>query len=124
MSLCRSIARCFLAALVLAAGNLAQAVENLEDPVHNPGFIHFFNNEYDEALAFFEEAAKTNPDDPNQYNHIAQTLLYRELFRSGALESELVSGNNTFLQRPKLGMTAESREQFKTSIKKALELSE
>jgi tetratricopeptide (TPR) repeat protein len=124
MSLCRSIARCFLAALVLAAGNLAQAVENLEDPAHNPGFIHFFNNEYDEALAYFEREAKANPNGPDQYNHIAQTILYRELFRNGALESQLVSGNSTFLQRPKLGMTAASRERFKTCIRKAVELSE
>ena len=36
------------------------------------------------------------------HNHVAQTLLFREMYRNGALETELVSGNNPFLRRKKL----------------------
>jgi tetratricopeptide (TPR) repeat protein len=124
MPFSRSIARYVLAALVLAAGSFAWAAENLQDPALNPGFIHFFNNEYDEALAYFENQVKASPNDPDQYNHVAQTILYRELWRNGALESQLVSGNNTFLQRSKLEITAAHRERFKNCINKAAELSE
>ncbi|MFL6465348.1 MAG: hypothetical protein ACJ73N_13175, partial [Bryobacteraceae bacterium] len=107
---------------MLAAGSFAWAAENLQDPALNPGFIHFFNNEYDEALAYFENQVKASPNDPDQYNHVAQTILYRELWRNGALESQLVSGNNTFLQRSKLEITAAHRERFKNCINKAAEL--
>jgi tetratricopeptide (TPR) repeat protein len=124
MPFSRSIARYVLAALVLAAESFAWAAENLQDPALNPGFIHFFNNEYDEALAYFENQVKASPNDPDQYNHVAQTILYRELWRNGALESQLVSGNNTFLQRSKLEITAAHRERFKNCINKAAELSE
>ena len=96
MSHVRSVARYLLGAIVLAAGSLAPAADALQDPLQSPGFVHFFNNEYDEALAFFEQELKANPDDPAQYTNVAQSILYRELFRDGALESQLVTGNNTF----------------------------
>ena len=46
------------------------------------------------------------PDSPDAYNHIAQTILYREMFRTGALESELVTGANAFLRREKMNPSA------------------
>ncbi len=117
------IAQCLVGVILCAAGNPARATESSQDPARNPGFNHFFNNEYDEALAYFENGVKANPNDPDQYNHVAQTILYRELFRSGALESQLVSGN-TFSQRTKLPMTAADKERFRNCISKSMELSE
>ncbi len=117
-------AKCFLATLVLAVGSSVWAAEDLQNPALNPGFTHFFNNEYDEALAYFEKQVQANPNDPDQYNHVAQTILYRELFRNGALESQLVGSSNAFLKRSKLGITAVDRERFKGCIQKATELNE
>src|SRR5512147_1406640 len=77
-----------------------------DDPLAAPGFQHFYNLEYDEALAYFRAEAARNPDSPDVYNHIAQTILYREMFRSGALESELVTGSNPFLRRAGLNPSA------------------
>ncbi len=58
---------------------------------------YFYNNEFDEAIAYFEQQVKAHPNDPDQYNHLAQSILYREMLRDGALESQLVTGNNPFL---------------------------
>src|ERR1700741_2143900 len=80
----------------------ASAPMRLEDPVSNPGFVHFYNNEFDEALAVFDREVKADPGNPDAYNHMAQTILYREMQRDGALESQLVSGSNPFLRRPEL----------------------
>src|SRR5437868_12892280 len=71
----------------------------LKDPLTNPGFVHFYNNEFDEAITFFEEGVKTHPNDPESYNHLAEGILYKEMLRNGALESQLVGGTNAFLQR-------------------------
>jgi hypothetical protein len=46
------------------------------------------------------------------------------MFRNGALESELVSGNNSFLRRPKLNPAAETEKHFLDEIGKAIALSE
>ena len=109
---------------MLASGSLARATENSQDPALSPGFVYFFNTEYDQALAYFEDQAKANPNNPDQYNHIAQTILYRELFRDGALESQLVGSSNSFLKHTKLEMAAADRERFKNCIAKAEGLSE
>ncbi len=94
-----------------------------EDPLKNPGFVHFYNLEYAQALIDFEQQAKCHPDDPFAYNNIAQTILYREMFRDGALESELVTGTNPFLRRPKMQISASDKAQFNASINRSLQLS-
>src|SRR5258708_3837257 len=88
------------------------------------GFEHFYNLEYDEAVALFEKAIAQNPTSPDLHNHLAQTLVFREMYRNGALESELVSGNNSFLRRPKLNPTPETEKRFLDEVAKAIELSD
>src|ERR1035437_110839 len=73
-----------------------------QQPLIDEGFTHFFNLDYDQAIAVFEKAIAQYPGLPDLHNHLAQTLIFREMFRNGALESELVSGSNSFLRRPKL----------------------
>ena len=87
-------------------------------------FEHFYNLEYDEAIADFEQAIARDPGSPDLHNHLAQTLIFREMFRDGALESELVSGNNSFLRRPKLNPTPEIEREFLDQVQKAMALSE
>jgi tetratricopeptide (TPR) repeat protein len=90
----------------------------------NQGFDHFYNLEYDEAVALFEKAIAQNPTSPDLHNHLAQTLVFREMYRNGALESELVSGNNSFLRRAKLNPTPETEKRFLDEVAKAIELSD
>jgi hypothetical protein len=72
---------------LLALGMLAslEAEENLV----SRGFDHFYNLEYDQALAVFQQAASRDPNSPDVHNHIAETILFREMLRDGSLESEL-----------------------------------
>ena len=95
-----------------------------QDPLSSEGFTHFYNLEYDQALAAFQKAVAENPQLPNPHNHVAQTLLYREMYRNGALESELVSGNNAFLRRPKMNTSRAVEKQFLEEIRKAMELAQ
>lgn len=106
------------AALFLLAPVLAQ------DTAVSRGFEHFYNLEYDQALAEFETAQKQDPQAITPYEHIAQTLLYREMYRNGALETELVSGNNPFLRRAKMNPTPEMQKEFTGAIDKAISLAD
>ena len=55
---------------------------------------------------------------------MAQTLIFREMFRDGALESELVSGNNSFLRRAKLNPSPETEKRILDEIAKSMSLAE
>src|SRR5215471_21635054 len=88
------------------------------------GFNHFYNLDYDQAIAVFEKIIAQNPGLPDPHNHLAQTLIFREMFRNGALESELVSGSNSFLRRPKLNPTPETEKRILNEIAKSMALSD
>lgn len=88
------------------------------------GFDHFYNLEFDQAIETFQQGVRQAPDDANLYNHLAQAILYREMLRSGALESELVSGTNPFLRRQRLKPSLEDQRRFENALARAIELTE
>ena len=88
------------------------------------GFDHFYNLEYEEAKAEFEKAIQAQPENPETYNHLAQAILYREMLHAGALESELVTGNNPFLHLPKIKPSAKDLARFDECIAKAIALAQ
>jgi tetratricopeptide (TPR) repeat protein len=88
------------------------------------GFDRFYNLEYDASVANFERALQEKPSDPERYNHLAQAILYREMFKAGALESELVTGNNPFLRRERMHPPPEVEKRFMDSLAKAMELAQ
>lgn len=89
-----------------------------------PGYQHFYNLDFGPALAEFERQAAANPNDPEAHNHIAHTILYAEMFRNGALESEMVSGTNAFLRREGLQPSKADRERFASAIETSIRLCE
>ena len=95
-----------------------------QQPLIDEGFTHFYNLDYDQAIAVFEKAIAQYPGLPDLHNHLAQTLIFREMFRNGALESELVSGSNSFLRRPKLNPTPETGKRILDEIAKAMALAD
>jgi hypothetical protein len=88
------------------------------------GYQHFYNLQYDDSVADFKRQVQLAPDDAGGYNHLAQAILYRDMFRAGALESELVTGNNPFLRRSKVDASPEDVRAFDQAINRALELSQ
>src|ERR1700729_2102462 len=100
----------FLAAL-MTAGSLFAAGPTANQWIQE-GDEDFYNLDYDQSITAYEKAVAGSPEDPVFHNHLAQALLYREMFRDGALESELVSGNNSFLRRPKMEPPADVEKRF------------
>ena len=88
------------------------------------GFDHFYNLEYDQAIAEFSKEIRDRPNDPFSYTHLAQALLYREMFNAGALETELVSGSNVSLARTKILASEAEQKRFDDAIAKAITLSQ
>ncbi len=107
--------------MLAAPYSLAFATEN---PLRDAGFVHFYNNEYDQALSLFEQNLKQHPNDPAAYNAVAQAILYREMYRDGALESQLVTGSNSFLRRRKMEVSAQDKTRFNDAVSQAISLSQ
>src|SRR5258708_36630579 len=84
------------------------------------GYANFYNLEFDQAIAVFENGIAQNPGLPDLHNHLAQTLIFREMLRNGSLESELVSGSNSFLRRPNLNPSPETNKLILAEHAKAI----
>lgn len=110
-----------LAIMVLAAGFAAAA--ELPELFNDPALQHFYNLEFDEALALFQERAAKNPASAELQNLIAQTLIFRTMYKAGALDSSLISDKNPFFDRPNAKMSPEDEKMFFGAIGKAMEIS-
>ncbi len=87
------------------------------------GFDHFYNLEYDKALHDFEAAQQAHPDDPFAVNHVLGTVIFKELFRIGALDTESFAGD-AFLQRQSIPLDPKVRDQVNALSDKAFALSQ
>jgi len=105
-------------ALVLLAAALRLPAQNLLDD----GWDHFYNLEYEAAIADFQRAIAQDPNSPDLHNHLAEAVVFKEMYRNGALESEMVSGNNSLLRRARMNPSPETRAQFLSEVGKALNL--
>jgi tetratricopeptide (TPR) repeat protein len=86
--------------------------------------VHFYNLEYDQAIADLEKSIAADPTSANLHTALAESIQFREMFRVGALESELVTGANSFLRRPKIETTPQVEQRFFSEIQKAIDLSQ
>ncbi len=109
--------------MIVLALPLTFAASLHETMAAQPGFAHFYNLEYDEALAIFTEEVARTPSSPDAYNHIAQTILYREMYRAGMLSSDFFAGTK-FVHQPKLPFSEADEKQFHDSLNRAISLCE
>jgi len=102
---------------------LALPLAAASDPVA-AGWDHFYNLEYAAAMRAFEQAVDAEPGNAAYHNYLAQAALYSELYRLGALESELLTGNNHFIRTEKIRPEAEQSARFLREIGRAMELAQ
>ena len=94
------------------------------DPLKDPGFQHFYNLEYEEALKIFSARVDSSPADATLQNHLAQTVLYYEMFRNRALDSDLIGSTNPFMSRPRMNVTSDHQRMFHEAIHRSIAISE
>src|SRR5574341_1542254 len=100
------LARCVT--LSLLAGALAGGAVDYRQSGHS----HFYNLEYDEAIADYTRLIEQEPNDPLAYNYLASAHLFQEMLRLGLLESSALRGDNEFLQRKKPTPDPQARARF------------
>jgi len=58
------------------------------------GFDNFYNLDYDKSIREFEAALQAHPDDPFAINHLLSAVIFKELLRIGALDTEAYASDN------------------------------
>ncbi|MBV9342467.1 MAG: hypothetical protein JO159_16470 [Acidobacteria bacterium] len=66
------------------------------DPLNAGAFQHFYDMEYDRSVQEFTLVLERHPDEPNALNHLLMAVLFRELYRIGALNAAEYA-NDSFL---------------------------
>ena len=96
----------------------APSAKLADDPVTRSGFEHFYNMEYDAAIRDFEKSAKDHPDDPFALNHLLTGVMFKELYRIGALDSELYAQDD-FLTSKQFPIDPKAKIQIKDLMDRA-----
>jgi len=64
------------------------------DPNTRRGFDYFYNLEYDKSTREFEAALQAHPDDPYAVNHVLTAVIFKELYKIGALDTEAYASDS------------------------------
>lgn len=57
------------------------------DSLNSSAFGHFYNMEYERSIQEFTQVSQRHPSDPDAINHLLTAVLFRELYRIGALNA-------------------------------------
>ena len=114
---------CLLLTPALLAAQNPSPNHSVEEEATRSGLERYYMLDYDGAIRDLERASAAAPDDPFAVNHLLAAVLFRELYRAGALDTSLYS-NNSFLQRRQFPIDPAARERIRQLTDRALLLSE
>jgi hypothetical protein len=101
----------------------APAILPEHDPLVDAAFDHFYNMEYDRAIQEFEKVQDRRPNDPAATNHLLTTILMRELYRMGAMNSGEYA-NDSFIGEVHRAADPKVKERIKQLVERAESLEE
>ncbi len=87
------------------------------------GMEHYYSLEYDKAVSDLQAATQANPDDPKAVNHLLEAVLFRELYRHGALDTSLYT-QQSFINGKQISLDPAIKSQVKGLVDRAMALSE
>ena len=93
------------------------------DPLTRSAFDHYYNLEYDQAVKEFERDLEQHPQDPFAVNHLINALMFRELYRTGALDTSLYA-NNSFINKKTYPVDPAVKQRLQELTQRALQLEE
>jgi hypothetical protein len=105
--------------------SLAPAATNSSalDPLVASAFDHFYNMDYDRSVQEFEKVLARHPNDPAAVNHLLATVLLRELYRMGAMNTGEYA-NDSFIGQAHRPADAKVKERIKQLVDRAETLEE
>jgi tetratricopeptide (TPR) repeat protein len=93
------------------------------DPLNAVAFDHFYNLDYDRAVAEFTQVLRRHPNDPFAINHLLSAVLIRELYRMGAMNAGEYA-NDSFIGQAHRPANPKAKEQIKQLVDQAEQIEE
>jgi tetratricopeptide (TPR) repeat protein len=93
------------------------------DPLNASAFEHFYNMDYELAIQEFTQISQRHADDPDALNHLLTAVLFRELYRIGALNAGEYA-NDSFINTHHRPADQHVCEQIKALVQRAETLEE
>ncbi|MGE5110075.1 MAG: hypothetical protein ACM3JB_04385, partial [Acidobacteriaceae bacterium] len=78
------------------AGDDFNAVNPAKNSLAKRAFDHFYSTEYDRSIRGFEQLQKEYPENPIANNYLLEAVVFGEMYRIGALDTETYA-NDSFL---------------------------
>src|SRR5271157_2765077 len=94
------------------------------DAATRKGFDHFYNLEYDKSIREFETAQQEHPDDPFAVNHVLAGVIFKELYRIGALDTEAYAADSFLAKKYAAPLDPKVHDRVKQLSDQALALSQ
>src|ERR1019366_8175603 len=94
------------------------AVSPEHDPLVDAAFDHFYNMDYDRSIQEFEKVMDRRPNDPSAVNHLLTTILMRELYRMGGMNSGEYA-NDSFVGEAHRTADPKVKERIKQLVERA-----
>jgi len=91
------------------------------DPLSNSGFNHLYNLQFDRSVQDFQRVADKYPQDAFAINHLLNAVLFRELYRMGALNTAEYA-TNSFISAPHHSADSKARDQIRSLVSRALRI--
>lgn len=99
-----------MSALVCSAARAQDTYPLNLDPVVRDGFQHFYNLDYDGAMARFEQVQKSHPQDPMASGYVLMVTIFRELYRQDLLDTTYYARENFLSSGHKSNISDETRK--------------
>lgn len=104
-----------------AAPNPSHSDYRPSDPLNAAAFNHFYNLDYERAIAEFGQIVSRHPGDPFAVNHLLTAVLFQELDRIGALNSGDYA-NDSFIHTARRPPDPAAQKRIKELVDEALKL--
>ncbi len=116
--------------ITVAGSSLSQAAaapvptRSDNDPATRKGFDYFYNLEYDKSIREFEATQQAHPDDPFAVNHVLSGVIFKELYRIGALDTEAYAADSFLTKKRPEPLDPKVQDRVKQLSDQALALSQ
>ena len=93
------------------------------DALNASAFDRFYNLDYDHSIQSFQKVLDRHPDDPFAVNHLITSIMFRELYRMGAMNTGEYA-NDTFIGQAHRPADPKIKDQIKNLVDRAEKLEE
>jgi tetratricopeptide (TPR) repeat protein len=105
--------------------SIAPSTQNFRpaDPLNPTAFDRFYNLDYDRAVPDFQRVLDRHPDDPFAVNHLLTAIMFRELYRMGAMNTGEYA-NDSFIGQAHRPADPKVKQQIQNLVARAEKLEE